>query len=160
MKSMTQSEAPVTVRRSLVVNVPPERAWATFTGMRWWPLQGKHIGQAEAQEAVLEPRQGGRWFERGVDGSTCTWGRVLAWEPPNRLVLSWEISAQWKHDPAIQSEVEVRFTAEGAGTRVDLEHRKLEAYGARAADMAALFGSPGGWPGILADFAKDVLRAV
>lgn len=153
MNAMPQSEPSPTVRKSLVVDAPPERAWKIFTGMRWWPLD-KHIGKADPKEAVLEPRQGGRWFERGVDGSECDWGRVLAWEPSNRLVLSWEISAQWKHDPAIQSEVEIRFTAEGKGTRIDLEHRKLEVYGARAADMAALVSSPGGWPGILADFAK------
>lgn len=153
MSTMTQSQTDLTVRRSITVAAPLDRAWRVFTGMTWWPLADKHIGMAEAKEAILEPRAGGRWFERGDDGSECAWGRVLVWEPPRRLVLAWEISSDWKYDPAIQSEVEVRFTSEHGKTRVDLEHRKLETYAARAAEMAKIFDSAGGWPSILADFA-------
>lgn len=103
---------------------------------------------------MIEPKAGGRWYERGEDGSTCDWGRVLAWEPPTRLVLSWEITADWKHDPDLKTEVEVRFVAEGENaTRVELEHRRLDLYGARADEMRGIFDSEMGWTGLLAAFA-------
>jgi uncharacterized protein YndB with AHSA1/START domain len=142
------------VRQSVVVAAPPERAFTVFTaGMtRWWPLDGKHIGKVEAKEAIVEPRVGGRWFERGVDGSECDWGKVLAWEPPRRLVLAWQISAEWQFSASLETEVEVRFTAVDGGTRVDLEHRKLRAYGSAAEQMASILGSPGGWGGLLGAF--------
>jgi uncharacterized protein YndB with AHSA1/START domain len=94
--------------------VPIDHAFRVFTGSigSWWPA-AYHIGQAEMAEAVLEPWVGGRWYERGVDGSECDWGRVLTWEPPNRLVVTWQIDGQWRYDPdpAHASEIEVRFTA-------------------------------------------------
>ena len=71
------------------------------------------IGKANAVDAVIERRVGGRWYEQGDDGSTCDWGRVLAWEPHSRLVLSWDITADWQYDPMLQTEIEVRFVAEG-----------------------------------------------
>ena len=80
---------------------------------------------------------------------------MLAWEPPSRLVLAWEISADWQHDPRVQTEVELRFIPEGDDTtRVELEHRNLESYGARRDEMAAIFDSDGGWNGLLATFAR------
>ena len=77
------------IRGTVTVAVPLERAFRVFTDSlgTWWPSE-YHIGQAEMAEAVLEPRAGGRWYERGVDGSECDWGRVLAWEPPHRLVVT------------------------------------------------------------------------
>jgi uncharacterized protein YndB with AHSA1/START domain len=145
----------VLVEKSIHVAASPERAFDVFTRQMgaWWPLESHHIGKANAKDAVVEPRVGGRWFERGEDGSECDWGRVLAWDPPRRLVLSWEISADWSADASIKSEVEVRFTADGGGTRVDLEHRALEHYGARAEEMRGIFDSEGGWTGMLAKFA-------
>lgn len=145
----------LSVQKTIHVGVRPERAFRVFTEQmgRWWPLVSHHIGAATAETCVVEPFVGGRWFERGVDGSECEWGRVLAWEPPARLVLTWEISADWKHDAGVQTEVEVRFVADGAGTRVELEHRRLEQFGARAPEMRATFDSPGGWNGLLAAFA-------
>jgi uncharacterized protein YndB with AHSA1/START domain len=102
----------------------------------------------------MEPREGGRWYERSADGGECDWGRVLAWEPPHRVVLSWEISADWQPDPSIDTQVEVRFHAEDERTtRVELEHRGLEAFGARADEMRGIFDSGGGWPGLLERFA-------
>ena len=115
-----------------------------------------HIGAAEAARVVMEPRVGGAWYEEGVDGSRCPWGKVVAWDPPGRLVLTWEITADWKADAAIQTEVEVRFTAVDGGTRVDLEHRKLEAYGEMAETMRGIFDSEGGWTGLLGMFAAAV----
>jgi uncharacterized protein YndB with AHSA1/START domain len=145
------------VNKTVHVAAPPERAFDVFTKQigAWWPLATHHIGKAEAKEAVIEPRVGGRWFERGVDGSECDWGRVIAWEPPARLVLGWQLSADWKFDADLVTEVEVRFVADGGGTRVELEHRLLERYGARADEVRTGVGGPGGWTGILARFAQS-----
>jgi uncharacterized protein YndB with AHSA1/START domain len=144
------------LRKVVSLQAPPAVAWRVFTKEMgtWWPLASHKIGAAKAVDAVIEPRVGGRWYERGDDGSTCDWGRVLAWEPPTRLVLSWEITADWKHDPDLKTEVEVRFVAEGEhGTRVELEHRHLDLYGARRDEMRGIFDSEAGWKGLLEAFA-------
>jgi uncharacterized protein YndB with AHSA1/START domain len=143
------------VRKVVNVKAPPEIAWRVFTEKigTWWPLATHKIGKAKAVEAVIEPRVGGRWYERGDDGSSCDWGCVLAWEPPARLVLSWDINADWQYDPNLKTEVEVRFSADGkGGTRVELEHRKLDRYGARREEMRGIFDSEGGWTGLLTSF--------
>jgi uncharacterized protein YndB with AHSA1/START domain len=102
---------------------------------------------------VMEPATGGAWYEIGKEGERCEWGRVLAWEPPARLVLDWQLSAAFTFDPALHTEVEVTFTPEGTGTRVRLEHRKLENYGPAAGQIAQVFDSPNGWSGLLQAFA-------
>jgi uncharacterized protein YndB with AHSA1/START domain len=138
------------------VKGPPEIAWCVFTEEMgtWWPLATHKIGKTKAVDALIEPRVGGRWYERGDDGSTCDWGRVLSWEPPSRLVLSWEISADFQHDPNLKTEVEVRFIAEGKdGTRVELEHRHLDRYGARRDEVRRIFDSDMGWKALLDAFA-------
>jgi uncharacterized protein YndB with AHSA1/START domain len=145
------------LRKVVSVNAPPEGAWRVFTEKMgtWWPLATHKIGEAKAVDVVVEPRVGGRWYERGDDGSTCDWGRVLSWEPHSRLVLTWEINADWQHDPRLETEVEVRFIAEGKdGTRVELEHRRLDLYGARRDEMRGIFDSEGGWSGLLASFTR------
>jgi uncharacterized protein YndB with AHSA1/START domain len=148
---------PTTLRKIIRVNAPPAVAWRVFTEqMRtWWPLATHKIGNTAAVDAIIEPRAGGRWYERGDDGSTCDWGRVLVWEPPSRLLLTWEITADWKHDPALHTEVEVRFIPDGAGTRVELAHRGLDQYGDRRDQMRGIFDSAGGWSGILERFAAQ-----
>ena len=118
---------PNSVRKVVNVRAVPQIAWRVFTEKMgsWWPLAIYKIGKAEAVDAVVEPYAGGRWYERGEDGSACDWGRVLAWEPPSRLVLMWDISADWQFDPGLNTEVEVRFIADGKnGTRVEFEHRR------------------------------------
>jgi uncharacterized protein YndB with AHSA1/START domain len=91
----------------------------------------------------------------GVDGVECVWGRVLVWEPERRIVLVWQLNARWRFDPSLHTEVDVRFTAiDGRTTRVDLEHRGLEAYGGDALAMREAFGSPNGWNGMLDPFAQ------
>ena len=120
------------------VQAPQAVAWRVFTEKMgtWWPLATYKIGKANAVDAVIEPRVGGRWYERGDDGSTCQWGSVLSWEPHSRLVLSWDITADWQYDPTLKTEIEVRFIAEGKDrTRVELEHRRLDRYGARRDEM-------------------------
>jgi uncharacterized protein YndB with AHSA1/START domain len=145
------------VRKVVSVKAPPQIAWRVFTEKMgtWWPLANYKIGKANAVDAVIEPRLGGRWYERGDDGSTCDWGHVLAWEPPSRLVLSWEISADWQPDPTLKTEIEVRFIADGKeATRVELEHRRLDLYGARRDEMRTIFDTTGDWGRLLAGFAR------
>lgn len=150
--------APVpALRGTITVGVPVERAFSVFTGSigTWWPPD-YHIGQADMAEAILEPREGGRWYERGVDGSECDWGKVLAWDPPHRLVVTWQINGQWQYDPdpGHASEIEVRFTADGPGqTTVELEHRLLERLAGGQAIHDAISGG-GGWTAMLELFAK------
>ena len=144
------------VRKEIVVEASQERAFRVFTAEHgaWWPLATHHIGAQAAETAVIEPRVGGRWLERSADGTECPWGKVLVWDPPGRLVLAWQIGADWKHDDALLTEVEVRFVALGpALTRVELEHRLLDRYGAAAEGLRGAFDSEGGWTGILRSFA-------
>ncbi|HEX2724948.1 MAG TPA: SRPBCC family protein [Beijerinckiaceae bacterium] len=145
---------PAPVRKSIFVRAQQQRAFEVFTSGigRWWP-PSHHIGKAEMQDAIIEPRAGGRWYERGVDGSECEWGRVLAWDPPQRVVLAWQLTADWQFDPKLVTEVEVRFTPEGEGTRVDLEHRNLERFGERADTVRGQIDAEGGWGLILQNFA-------
>jgi uncharacterized protein YndB with AHSA1/START domain len=145
------------VRKVVSVNAPREVAWRVFTEKMggWWPLEQYKIGKAKAVDAIIEPRVGGRWYERGDDGSSCDWGSVLAWEPPARLVLSYDISADWQYDPMLKTEIEVRFIAEGKDkTRVEFEHRKLDRYGARRDEMHQIFDSTGDWGRLLEMFAR------
>jgi uncharacterized protein YndB with AHSA1/START domain len=148
---------PNAVRKTMNVQAPPEIAWRVFTAKMgtWWPLANYKIGKANAVDAVLEPHVGGRWYERGEDGSTCDWGRVLVWEPSTRLVLTWDITADWQFDPKLNTEIEVRFIADGKdATRVELEHRRLDRYGERREEMRRIFDTEGDWGRILGMFAK------
>ncbi len=155
---MTDQATDLTVRKTITVDAHKERAFAVFSEQigSWWPLEGKSIGTAEAETAILDPRAGGRWYERGIDGSECDWGRVLSYDPPDRLVLNWQISADWRYAPDINSEVEVRAVTEGENrTRIELEHRGLaEAYGNQAEQVYAIFDSSDGWSDILERYGK------
>jgi len=129
---MTATETGV-VRREIVVDAPIEKAFAVFT-QRFGDFKPPehNLLAAPVAETVFEPRVGGHVYDRGVDGSECRWARVLAYEPPNRVVFSWDISPQWRieTDPDRTSEVEVRFVAESPErTRVELEHRHLDRHG-------------------------------
>lgn len=153
---MNRTIQPAPVRKSVVVQAAPARAFEVFTARlgAWWP-KSHHIGKTEPQTVIIEPRAGGRWFERGIDGVECDIGHVLAWEPPYRLVLAWQLSAEFKYVRDLVTEVELRFTAEGTrATRVDLEHRNLERYGDLAEKVRDAVGSPNGWTAILEHFAR------
>ncbi|MGO9698177.1 MAG: SRPBCC family protein [Xanthobacteraceae bacterium] len=153
---MNQTVVPAAVRKSVRVDAPPQRAFEVFTAGigRWWP-KTHHIGASDLDKVVIESRTGGRWFERGVDGVECEIGKVLVWDPPSRLVLSWQLTADWKFDADLITEVEVRFLPEGANaTRVELEHRNLERFGSRADAFRQQIDSPEGWGGLLQLFAQ------
>jgi uncharacterized protein YndB with AHSA1/START domain len=145
---------PAPVRKQLTVEASPKRAFEVFTAGfgAWWP-PSHHIGAAAYKTTVIEPRAGGRWYEIGEDGSECNWGDVLIWAPPERLVLAWRLGAGWKYDKDLLTEVEIRFTAKGACTRIDFEHRKLENWGAAAEATRAAIDSDGGWSGLLKLYA-------
>jgi uncharacterized protein YndB with AHSA1/START domain len=152
---------PAPVRKSIEVDAPPALAFEVFVSRigLWWP-KSHHIGAADPETFLIEPRAGGRWFERGVDGSECEIGKVLVYEPPARLVLIWQLGADWKFDPDLHTEVEVRFTAVGDGaTRVELEHRNLERFGDRAEALRGQIDAPNGWGGMLDLFAKFVTQS-
>jgi uncharacterized protein YndB with AHSA1/START domain len=155
--------ADTTVSTSVEVQAPIERAFEVFTKEigSWWNPD-HHILEGELAEMVFEPRVGGHVYDRATDGSECRWARVLAFEPPARLVISWDINLQWKleTDPARTSEIEVRFTAQGEDrTLVELEHRNLDRHGDGWEGMRDAIGSPGGWPAGMQGFADAVSAA-
>jgi len=154
--AVAADESEAVIRKSVTVDVDRQRAFTVFTeGFDTWWDRSHHIGGAELDVAVIEPRQGGRWYEKGVDGSECDWGYVITWDPPARLVLAWQITGGWKYDPSLVTEVEVTFTEQSAScTRVDLEHRHLDRLGKAASQIRALFESDCGWPGLLGLFAE------
>ena len=148
------------VKKQIVVETSQQRAFRTFTdGIdRWWP-RDHHIGQSPLERMIVEPRAGGRWYSICKDGSEVDVGKVVAWEPPHRLVLTWQITAQWQYDPAFSTEVEVGFFAEGPRrTRVELEHRQLERFGGDAEAMKKTFDSDEAWVASLQAFAGAATR--
>ncbi|HEY2161354.1 MAG TPA: SRPBCC family protein, partial [Solirubrobacteraceae bacterium] len=156
-----QDTATTSVIDTIVVDAPVDRAFEVFTKEMgtWWPPE-HHILEAELQEMVFEPQAGGHIYDRGVDGSECRWSRVLVYEPPTRLVFSWDISMAWKQesDPERTSEVEVRFIEEEPErTRVELEHRNIDRHGEGWEKMRDAVGSPGGWVRGLESFAERLL---
>ena len=122
----------------------------------WFPRE-YNLLDTEIAERVFEPREGGHVHDRGADGSECHWARVLSYEPPNRVVISWDIDPQWRIETDLEktSEVEVRFTAEAPDrTRVELEHRHLDRRGEGWENSRDAVGGEGGWPGCLTAFAE------
>lgn len=149
----TESATEVTVRREVVVPLSPDRAFELFTTRmgEFWP-KTHSINSAPQADVLVEPRAGGRWYERGTDGTEREWGRVGRWAPPGELVLLWQINADWNYQADFETEVEVSFTERAEGTLVQLRHRHLERYGDRVSAMRDSLGSPGGWSGILDQF--------
>jgi uncharacterized protein YndB with AHSA1/START domain len=157
----TQAQA-ATVRQEIAVEAPVERAFRVFTEQmdRIKPREHNMLG-VEIAETVFEPRAGGRIYDRGTDGSECEWASVLAYEPPDRVVFSWNVSPHWQieTDPTRRSEVEVRFIAEGPErTRVELEHRHLDRHGDGWEGLRDGVAAPDGWTLYLQRYT-DVLNA-
>jgi uncharacterized protein YndB with AHSA1/START domain len=144
------------VRKQVTVNASQQRAFALFTHemSRWWPATHS-ILKSPLKQYVVEPHVGGRWYAVGEDGSTGQTGYVIEWQPPQLLVLAWQLSADWQFDPELITEVEVRFIAESARTtRVELEHRHLQRMGDKAAQVRTMIDAPGGWTAIMELFKK------
>jgi uncharacterized protein YndB with AHSA1/START domain len=157
---MSAQAQDTSVRAAIVVDAPIERAFSVFTDGfgSFKPPEHNMLG-AEIAETVFEPREGGHVYDRGVDGGECRWARVLAYEPPHRVVISWDISLQWQLETDLDktSEVEVLFFSEGRDrTRVELEHRNLERHGAGWEGMREAVDSADGWPLYLQRFAEVV----
>lgn len=146
------------VRKHIVIDAPQAHVFNVFTvGIdTWWP-RDHHIGTSPLKQVIIEPKAGGRWYSISEDGSESGTGKVLEWDPPKRVVLAWQITADWKYDPELVTEVEVTFTAQGPKkTRVDVEHRNMSRFGAAAEATRAMFDSPNAWERTLAEFAKAV----
>ncbi|HEY1534314.1 MAG TPA: SRPBCC family protein [Polyangiaceae bacterium] len=146
------------VKKQIIVTATAERAFAVFTAGidRWWPRE-HHIGKSPLRRAVLEQRPEGRWYSLCEDGSECEVGKVLSWEPPHRLLLAWQITADWQYDPKFVTEVLVTFTTLGPNqTRVVLEHRDLERFGEKAEALRKSLDSAGGWGKIMDELAKAI----
>ncbi len=141
------------VTHSVLVPLDPDAAFELFTDRfaDWWPKDSHHISEADAADVVLEPREGGRWFERAEDGSECEWGYVMQIERPDRILFAWQLTPEWKFDPdpARATEVEVTFIAEEDQTRVTLTHSGFEVHGEAGATMRESVSSDGGWPELL-----------
>ena len=147
---MSQQDEATTVRHSIVVEAPIETAFKVFTEDfgRFKPPEHNLLG-VEIAETVFEGRVGGYLYDRGVDGSECRWARILAYDPPRRVVISWDIGPTWQiePDPDRTSEVEVLFAAETPDrTRVDLEHRRLDRHGDGWQGVRDGVGGDAGWP--------------
>jgi uncharacterized protein YndB with AHSA1/START domain len=150
------------VLKTILVNATPQQAFEVFTaGLdRWWP-KSHGIGKAPVTASFIEPFVGGRWYSTHEDGSNVTIGHVIVWQPPKRLIVSWEVSPDWKPDPrpAFTSEVEVRFTPAGEErTRVEVEHRDFERLGEQGGEKMRR-DVDGGWPGLLELYAAEAAKA-
>lgn len=158
---MSETTHDTAVRFEITVEAPVERAFSVFTEQfdRIKPREHNLLAPEPIAETVFETRVGGHVYDRGENGSVCRWARVLAFEPPHRFVISWDISPSWQivTDPAEASEVEVRFVADGPErTRVELEHRHLERHGAGWESVRDGVDNPRGWPLYLERYAAAV----
>jgi uncharacterized protein YndB with AHSA1/START domain len=159
---MTAQTAQTSIHAEIVVEAPRERAFHVFLD-RFDQIKPRDhtLLPVEIAESVFEPRAGGRVYDRAVDGSECQWGRVIAYEPPARVVFTWEISPRWEleHDPDHASEVEIRFIGESPDrTRVELEHRNLDHHGTDWQALREGVSGDRGWPLYLARYADQVTQ--
>jgi uncharacterized protein YndB with AHSA1/START domain len=160
---MTARTTEASVILAVTVEASQETAFRTFTTDMgsWWPVE-HHVGEGVFDRLVFEPKVGGDVYDVATDGSRCRWARVLAYDPPERVVISWDISLAWQIevDLAKTSEIEVRFVKTGARTTtVELEHRHLDRHGEGWEPMRETLGSPDGWGGTLRRFAEHAAAA-
>ncbi len=160
---MTSPATDSAVQASVVVSASQEHAFSVFTeGIgSWWPPE-HHILEGELAEMVFEPLVGGAVYDRATDGAECRWGRVLAYDPPHRFVITWNINLQWQLESDLTkvSEIEVTFIAESpTTTRVELTHRNLERHGPGWKQMRDGVASPDGWQLGLARFAEQAVAS-
>lgn len=153
MNDIAQRIAPAAIRKTVEVNAPIERAFDVFVSRMgdWWHKEHSIAKGTTQVDVVIEPRAGGRWYEKGADGSEHSWGRVLDYDPPRRVVLAWQLTREFAYDPDFETTVEVNFEEADGHTIVRFEHRDLERMGADAVEL--LEGMDGGW-GLLLDLFK------
>jgi DNA-binding transcriptional ArsR family regulator len=147
----------VVVAKTIRVSAPLAVAFDVFVGQQWWPVHTHHLAEPHGTEVVLEPFPGGRWYERSADGKKTDWGTVIAWQPPYRLLLTWQVGPAWTYedDPSRGSQIEVTFTPDGPhATRLDFTHRHLERYGRETERMRRILDGKGGEP--LNAFARHI----
>ena len=148
------------VTRSVTVQASPERAFEVFTAgfASWWPMESHHIGEEMAVDVVIEPRVGGRWFERDAKGAECVWGFVTEWDPPHRLQLAWHLTHEYEFDPdsGHASDITVTFTPQDGGTFVEVEHGGFERYAERGARVRENVSREGGWSELVEMYARAV----
>jgi hypothetical protein len=149
---MAATISPAPIRKSFVVRADPTKAFQVFAHRMhdWSPAVQTLTGSRK--DIVIEPKPKGRWYEVGEGGKEADWGHVIEWQPPHRMLLAWQLDANYSYNPDFVTEVEVRFTAEGAGTRVDFEHRNLERFGEVGPEFFAGLDGSGGWSGSIAQY--------
>ena len=156
---MSKTAEEAVVRKSVRVQALIERTFSVFVEQMetWWPA-AHHIGAQPFKAIFVEPRRGGRWYECDAEGNQCDWGTVLGWDPPHLVTLSWHLGPDWKFNPDVSkaSEVEIRFTADGPSTLVELEHRGFERHGEGCEQLRAAMDSPGAWTATLTAFANAI----
>ncbi|WP_294120682.1 SRPBCC family protein [Sphingomonas sp.] len=159
MNDVSQRIAPAAIKKTIEVRAPIARAFEVFAGRmgEWWHKEHSIAKGTTQMDVVIEPRAGGRWYEVGADGSEHLWGRVLAYEPPKRLLLAWQLTREFQYDPNFETTVEVRFEERDGITVVEFEHRDLERMGADAAEL--LEGMDGGWGMLLGKYKASVEAA-
>jgi uncharacterized protein YndB with AHSA1/START domain len=150
---------PAAIRKTVEVKAPIERAFQVFASRMgdWWHKEHSIAPGTTQADVVIEPSAGGRWYEKGADGSEHQWGRVIAYDPPRRLVLAWQLTREFKFDPDFETTVEVLFEERGDTTVVQFEHRDLERMGEGAAEQ--MEAMDGGWGMLLGLFKTEVERA-
>lgn len=156
MNVEAQRIAPAPIRRSVRVKASRQKAFDTFVAMGGWWLKSHSLQPSGQRDVVIEPHTGGRWYDIGEDGTEMAWGRVLDWDAPERIVLAWQLNAEWTYDPEFETTVEVRFTPDGDETIVDFEHRDLERFGEKATEVRGDYdtGMDGGWGELLAGYQR------
>ena len=157
---MNELAAIAPVRKTVHVKAPIAHAFEVFTSglTRWWP-HDHGVGKKPIQKVMMEPGLGGRWLEIAEDGTQTSVATIILWEPPHRLVMLWQINAQWKPDATMKSEVDVRFSADGPNaTVVELVHHKFETMGAEAG-ASLRKDVDRGWPGLIERFAQEAGRS-
>ena len=144
------------IRRELRVRASRQKAFDTFVAMGGWWLKSHSLVESGQKDVIIEPRAGGRWYELGNDGTEQPWGKVVAYEAPERLHLIWSLNGQWAYDPAFETNIEVTFAEDGEHTVVTFEHRDLDRYGENAEQVRGDYdtGMDGGWRELLAGFQR------
>lgn len=149
-----KSKAVMPITESVSIAVSPQQAFDDFTRRitDWWPAEYAMV--PAPRQVIIEPKKGGRWYEKGADGSERLVATVTAWNPPHEVKFNWHIDAAWQSDPDLATGIDVRFTPAGEATRIDFAHGDLERFGDQAEATRKGLSGPGGWGDILAGFAR------